>query len=213
MDLTSVSEDEIVATVGIPTALGLAAAFGALTAAVVFRRPAVDRFDDRIKKALARRRTERLDFVMAPLSMLATQEPLIVQALVAFVMTIATIGGKAAAHFACAGIGAGILNEIVKHAVARPRPAGPHLIRWFRGYSFPSGDLLTATAIYLTIAFIVGPYLPDATAREVLFAIIAIVVPLLAICRVYVGVHHPSDVVGGMLLGAAWAVFVSACFA
>src|SRR5882724_4817772 len=71
MDLTSVSGGEIVAAVGIPTALGLAVAFGALTAAVVSRQSSVDRFDERIMKALARRRTDRLDLVVAPLSMLA----------------------------------------------------------------------------------------------------------------------------------------------
>jgi membrane-associated phospholipid phosphatase len=55
--------------------------------------------------------------------------------------------------------------------------------------------------------------LPDGTARAVLFIIVATLLGLLAACRVYVGVHYPSDVTGGAFLGAAWALFVSAWFA
>jgi undecaprenyl-diphosphatase len=105
-----------------------------------------------------------------------------------------------------------VLSQLVKAAVARPRPAVPHLIGWLRGSSYPSGDLLTATSIYLTIALIVSSHLPDRRAVSVLFAILVSLLVLLAACRVYVGVHHPSDVVGGILLGAAWALFVSAWF-
>jgi membrane-associated phospholipid phosphatase len=194
-------------------ALGFFVAFAAVTAAVVARRSPVKRFDERFMAALARRRTDRLDGAAGPLSMLATQEPLTVQGMIAFVMIIVTIGGNAPLHFAVAAVGSGLLSELVKRTVARPRPAGPHLIRWIRGFSYPSGDLLTASAIHLTIALIVSPHLPGCAASAVLFAIVTTLLGLLAACRVYTGVHYPSDVLGGALLGAGWALFVSAWFA
>lgn len=194
-------------------AAGFALAFCALTAAVVARQSPVKRFDERVMVAIARRRTERIDWMIGPLSMLATLEPLTLQGLIAFLMFIVTIGGNAPLHFALMAIGSGALSEVAKRAVRRPRPAGPHLILWIRGSSYPSGDLLTATAIYLTIALIVSPYLPDGAARAVLFTIVTALIAMLAGCRVYAGVHYPSDVLGGILLGAAWALFVSAWFA
>lgn len=171
------------------------------------------RFDAHVMAVLARRRAERIDWMIGPLSMLATLEPLTLQGLIAFLMFIVTIGGNAPFHFASMAIGSGVLSELAKRAVLRPRPAGPHLILWIRGSSYPSGDLLTATAIYLTIAFIVSPHLPDGAARPVLYSIVTSLLAMLAGCRVYAGVHHPSDVGGGILLGAAWALFVSAWFA
>jgi membrane-associated phospholipid phosphatase len=193
-------------------ALIFTVAFGAMTAAIVSPRSAVRRLDDSALAALARARRRELDLVVGPLSMFATQEPLILQALVAFVMIAVTLGVPAAIHFVVAAVGSGALNEIVKRLIARPRPPGPHLIHWFRGSSYPSGDLLTATAIYATIAVIAAPHLPTPAARAAVFAIVPSVVALLAFARVYVGVHHPSDVVGGILLGAAWAALLSAWF-
>jgi len=194
-------------------ALGLAVAFAVVTAAVVAPGSPLPRIEKELMAAIARRRTDFLDRSLGPLSMLATQEPLIVQALVAFVMIAVTIGGASVAHFLVAAVGSGILNRLVKRAVRRARPAGPYLIPWFRGLSYPSGDALTATAIYLTIAMIAAPSLPTGAASLAAFAIVAVLVGLLATCRVYAGVHHPSDVLGGILLGASWACFVSAWFA
>jgi membrane-associated phospholipid phosphatase len=193
-------------------ALGLGLAFVALTAAVVAGRSPVKRVDERVMAALVRRRSDRIDRGVEPLSMFATQEPLMVQGVIAFAMLLVTAGGNPPLQFALAAIGSGALVRLVKTAVARPRPAVPHLIGWLRGSSYPSGDLLTATSIYLTIALIVNPHLPDRVASAVLFVIVTTLLGLLASCRVYAGVHYPSDVVGGILLGAAWALLVSAWF-
>ena len=162
--------------------------------------------------ALARRRTDGLDATFGPLSMLATQEPLTVQGAIVFALLLVTAGGSAATYFGVVAVGSGVLSKLAKLAVRRPRPAVPHLIRWVRGSSYPSADLVTATAIYATIALIAAPHLPDDRARAVSFAIVAMLLPVLAGCRVYAGVHHPSDVVAGMLLGGAWACLAAACF-
>jgi undecaprenyl-diphosphatase len=196
----------------LPAALGFFTVFAVVTWAVA-RRTALTRFDDRVMTAIARRRTKTLDGIAAPLSMLATMEPLIVESLVAFAMLVVTVGGRALVQFAVVAVGSGALSEIVKRLVRRPRPPGPHVIPWIRGHAYPSGDLLTAGAIYTTVALIASSHLPDPTARGVLFAIVGGVLALLGACRVYVGVHHPSDVAGGACLGVGWALLVAACLA
>ena len=193
--------------------LAFAVAFGALTAAVVTPGSGVRRFDDRALAALIRLRRREIDSVVGPVSTLATQEPLTLQALVAFALIAVTLGRAGALRFVVAAVGSGVLNEAAKRLVARARPAGPHLIPWFRGYAYPSGDVLTATAIYGTIALLAWPHMPTAAARAALAAIVPGLLAAVAFARVYVGVHHPSDVVAGFLLGAAWAAGVHAWFA
>src|SRR5262249_25516615 len=135
------------------------------------------------------------------------------QGVIAFALIIVTVGGSAPVYFAVAAVGGGLLSSLLKRAVGRPRPEGRHLIPGMRSYSYPSGDLLTASAIYLTIALIVSPHLGDGTARSVLFAIVGMLLGLIAACRVYAGIHYASDVIGGALLGVAWALLISAWFA
>jgi undecaprenyl-diphosphatase len=198
--------------VRILVATGFAVAFCALTIAVVAPDSAVRRLDDAALAALSRFRRPKLDAALGPLSTFATQEPLTLQAFVAFLLIAVTLGTTAATQFVVAAVGSGALGDIVKRLVARPRPAGTHLIPWFRGSSYPSGDLLTATAIYATIAVIAAPHLPTAVAQAAVFATLPSVLALLGFARVYVGVHHPSDVLAGILLGAAWTALVAAWF-
>lgn len=190
-----------------------AVAFAGWTAAVVSRALFIERFDVVARGLLARIRSPATDGVAGPLSTFATREPLALQAIVAFALLLVTGSRTDAARFAIAAVGAGTLTDWIKRTVARPRPARPYLIPWFGGFSYPSGDLATASAIYSTLVAIVGRALPDPTAHAALLAILVSVIALLAVCRVYVGVHHPSDVLGGVLLGIAWALAVAAGFA
>jgi membrane-associated phospholipid phosphatase len=197
----------------IGAAVGFTVAFLVVTAMVIGEISPVKRIDEYTMTGLARRRADWIDAIVAPLATFATLEPLTIQAAIAFAMIVVTIGLSAPLHFALAAVGSGLLSHLIKRTVGRPRPVGFHLIRGIRSYSYPSGDLLTASAIYLTIALVVSPHLPHSAARWLLFGIVTILLGLLAVCRVYAGVHYPSDVAGGALLGLAWALFISAWFA
>jgi len=205
------ASDHFAARIG--AAVGFAVAFLGVTAMVIGEFSSMKRIDESIMTGLARRRTDFIDAIVTPLATFATLEPLTIQATIGFVMIVVTIGGSASLHFALAAVGSGFLSYLVKRMVGRPRPEGFHLVRGLRSFSYPSGDLLTASAIYLTIALVVSPHLPHSAARWLLFGIVTILLGLLAVCRVYAGVHYPSDVAGGALLGLAWALFISAWFA
>jgi undecaprenyl-diphosphatase len=125
---------------------------------------------------------------------------------IAFTRQLRNAVARAAAWALLAFAVSGAISGILKVAVARPRPwvEPAYAASWqdhFRGgyQSFPSGDSTTAFAIALTL----GSFFP------------ALRVPLLiAACavaagRVIVGVHHPSDVVAGAMLGTAVAQAVS----
>jgi len=73
-------------------------------------------------------------------------------------------------------------------------------------YSFPSGHTLNATVGYTLFAFLVARLESSRALRAATFTIAGILIVLVALSRVYLGVHHPSDVLAGMLVGFTWAM-------
>ena len=87
-------------------------------------------------------------------------------------------------------------------AVHRPRPAVPELDASPPTSSFPSGHTAAAVALYGAVAFLVYKRTGRNTSWLLLLMPAAV-----GVARLYRGMHHPSDVVAGALLGAAcvWA--------
>ena len=100
------------------------------------------------------------------------------------------------------------LMEWIKDVYARPRPTVvPHLVTE-TSYSFPSGHAKMSAVVYLTLGTILAQ---RSRRRSVKFfwLSLAIVLTLCIGCtRVYLGVHHPSDVLAGWVAGTCWALFV-----
>jgi undecaprenyl-diphosphatase len=96
-----------------------------------------------------------------------------------------------------------VLGYGLKEAVGRARPSLPQPVAHAGGYSFPSGHALGAAALYTSLA-VVASGVVRRRWRPALVAV-AVVVPIaVAASRVLLGVHFPSDVAAGLVLG--WAV-------
>ncbi|HSO97457.1 MAG TPA: phosphatase PAP2 family protein [Solirubrobacteraceae bacterium] len=111
-----------------------------------------------------------------------------------------------AAAVAISTAGAVALYSIDKLLVGRHRPPVHHL-ELVTGYSFPSGHATQSTAlcVALVIALLSGPRRRQIAAAAAGCLLVAGV----AFSRVYLGVHYPSDVVAGVLLGGTWAALAS----
>ncbi|MHB1063291.1 MAG: bifunctional DedA family/phosphatase PAP2 family protein [Georgenia sp.] len=104
--------------------------------------------------------------------------------------------------------GATVLAQLIKLFVARPRPdAGlvPAL-----GYSFPSGHSTAAAAGWLAIALVLFRFAPRWEARVALVTGAVVIALLVGVSRVYLGVHEPTDVLGGWALGVMWVAAATA---
>jgi undecaprenyl-diphosphatase len=103
----------------------------------------------------------------------------------------------------------GPLEWLLKEAVTRPRPAGDRLVEG-SGYSFPSGHVLAAAATWGFVPVIAGLYFERRRIVRALTGVTVTVIVLVAWCRVWLGVHWTSDVVGSLAFAFVGAVLVGA---
>ncbi|HQR07175.1 MAG TPA: phosphatase PAP2 family protein, partial [Gemmatales bacterium] len=99
------------------------------------------------------------------------------------------------------------LMEWIKDTYARPRPTVvPHLVTE-SSYSFPSGHAKMSAVIYLTLGALLAANSKRHSVKIFWMSLALILTLLIGCSRVYLGVHHPSDILAGWLAGAAWAMF------
>ena len=95
------------------------------------------------------------------------------------------------------------LYKFLKYSFARPRPEEVfHLIQQ-GGFSFPSGHSMNGLFCYGMIIFLIRRNCSDKTTANCLTAIGSIMIIGIGFSRIFVGVHYPTDVAGGFLLGLA----------
>jgi undecaprenyl-diphosphatase len=102
--------------------------------------------------------------------------------------------------------GCAALPSVIKLIVARPRPEFGNVTHLLT-YSFPSEHTTQAAGIYLTIAILLSKGLAHGW-RELVIVLALLVALGVAWSRVYLGVHYPTDVVAGLVLGWSWALLV-----
>lgn len=147
-----------------------------------------------------------LEVVMRDITALGSTTVLTLVTL-AVVGYLVTDGKRAAALFvACATAGGGVLSYLLKLGFDRPRPdLVAHLVD-VQTLSFPSGHAMGSAVTYLTLgALIVRTEVRPGLKAYVLAIAIGLTL-VIGVSRIYLGVHWPTDVVGGWCAGSAWAL-------
>ena len=106
-------------------------------------------------------------------------------------------------------LGALVLENGLKYLFQRVRPPaffGPE--PWT--YSFPSGHALFSACFYGAFAIVLSRALPSVWVRIGVWVVTALLVLMIGAARIYLGVHYPSDVVGGYLVAIAWTAMALA---
>lgn len=102
-------------------------------------------------------------------------------------------------------LGSTIVAFILKELVARPRPADPLFAYVETSFSFPSGHATRAVAFFAFLLWITYDLLPLKW-RKAATGVVAILILTIGFSRLYLGVHFPSDVIAGYLLGAVFVI-------
>ena len=105
-----------------------------------------------------------------------------------------------------ASTGGWLLNSLLKALFQRARPGVvPHLSEVMT-LSYPSGHAMTSAAVYLTLGALLMR-VADRPATKIYCMTCAMTLAgLVGVTRVYLGVHYPTDVLAGWLVGLSWAL-------
>lgn len=96
-----------------------------------------------------------------------------------------------------------LLNRLLKLYFERARPDMHRLIE-IGGYSFPSGHAMNAFSFYGILAFLVWRHVSTSSGRTAVILISSLMIAAIGASRIYLGVHYPSDVIGGYLASGLW---------
>ncbi len=112
--------------------------------------------------------------------------------------------------FACLVVlvsaGSAVLDEILKLIFRRTRPelllGGQHLT----SYSFPSGHATGSICFFGFLIWLSWKFLNKPIFKIVITVVLSLVILLVGFSRIYLGVHYPTDVLGGYLSGGCWLI-------
>jgi undecaprenyl-diphosphatase len=105
-----------------------------------------------------------------------------------------------------ASSGAWFINGALKQLFQRPRPdVVPHL-RDVMTMSFPSGHALQSAVVYLTLGALLMHIAERRVTKLYCMSVAMLATALVGASRVYLGVHYPTDVLAGWLIGLSWAL-------
>jgi undecaprenyl-diphosphatase len=111
-----------------------------------------------------------------------------------------------AIYVAAAVVTGTILSHLMKAGFDRPRPDlvahGQHVYT----ASFPSGHSMVSAIVFLTLGALLAGTLKKRTERTYVMVLAVLLALMVGLSRVYLGVHWPTDVLGGWAVGTGWAL-------
>lgn len=110
-----------------------------------------------------------------------------------------------------AGLGIGrLVTSVLKFLSGRPRPADTlvQIIGSYHELSFPSGHVVFFVELFGFLFFLTYSLAKPGPARTAGFVILAVLIVLVGVSRIYLGAHWPSDALGGYIAGGLWLMLM-----
>ena len=191
-------------------ALGGAGGFLAISRTIGGHRG--NRFDRAVVHRMGRVRSPIANAVMRGITFLGSASGTTLVSALAFAWASARRRPRLASQMVWAGLGGASAELVFKRLFSRKRPTLLAHLETTASTSFPSGHSMASSAMYLTLAFVASHTDELRHLRAPLIAGAAAVAGAVGVTRVYLGVHWPTDVLGGLALGTAWACAAEAAF-
>ncbi|MDE5587445.1 MAG: phosphatase PAP2 family protein [Bacilli bacterium] len=96
-------------------------------------------------------------------------------------------------------------NYLLKLLFARERPFGIALIEE-TGYSFPTGHSMVSMAYFGLLIYLIYQGNLSKIQKNILIFLFSLLIFAIGVSRIYLGVHYPSDVIGGFFLSMAYLI-------
>lgn len=150
--------------------------------------------------------TPRFEEFVRDISALGSQGVLFLGVLAACGFLVLRRQYHAALLLVAAAVGAYFVAAGLKGVFDRPRPSLVTPFSFHTGTrSFPSGHSVMAAAAYLTIGALLSRLVKPMGHKIYFIGMAALLAFLVGVSRIYLGMHHPTDVVAGWIIGTYWA--------
>jgi undecaprenyl-diphosphatase len=167
-------------------------------------------FDDAVMRWMAAHQTKVLQTAMLEITSLGTGTVVGMIVFIAGMFLWLNQHKHSAILLVAATLGGMVLDNLLKIGFNRPRP---HVFQWGTyavSSSFPSGHAMSSVIVYGTVAYLAARLQRNVASRILTMTFAAVMIVLICASRLYLGVHYPSDVLAGVIVGLAWAGFCMA---
>lgn len=163
----------------------------------------IQAWDNRICQFVIEQRREPITSIFKVLTNLGGASFLIVITLILFCVLK---NKKYSVSMAINLVGVALLNQILKFMIQRPRPDEMVRIIPESGFSFPSGHSMASMAFYSLLIYFAYTKIKNVRLKWITCMLLAIVIGVIGMSRIYLGVHYASDVLAGYCLSMLYVI-------
>lgn len=169
---------------------------------IVVRVHAASLLDARVVEAFANARTPTVTVFMNAVTSVGNAFAIILIVSCATLAFLFTKRHKSLAlGLVLAVLGAKATEVLLKILIERDRP-DTYALFHLDTYSFPSGHATATAALFGYLGLVLVDLYPQWRLSITILA--GVLILLVGVSRIYLGVHYPSDIIGGYLVGAVW---------
>lgn len=183
------------------TVMGCALICFGLIASQIVQNPVIS-FDENLRYWVYEQRSPFLSAIFIPITYMGNWQSITI--LAAILLAIPKTRREIGLPFAVISLSSTIVYKIVKGIFERPRPELDVRLIPQGGFSFPSGHSMNCIVCFGILIYLIRRYSSNRRLANILTVLLAILIIGIGSSRVYVGVHFPTDVLGGWSLGLAF---------
>jgi len=165
-------------------------------------------FDEATRAAVHEFASPALTVIMRGLSFVGSTIALTIGTFIVVIVFARNKWGREAKLFTLTMIGAALLNITLKLTFKRARPTPFFDLLPPETYSFPSGHSLASCCFFGALAAILTARIKRKRLRAIVWTIASVMFVSIGLSRIYLGVHHTTDVVAGFAAAFVWIMVV-----